>query len=405
MDFEKNHLPAQPVPRRQEPERAEGCLTAAIRIPVRIVVLVLFVPVRMVWDLLTFCAKATGRALASVGQVLLVIPALWLYEWGIVPVAKGLGYLVYGVLILPWVVLWKYVLVPVVRYGIVMPAVWLYRRVLMPLGHGAAWLARGFASGIAAAARAVGAAVAWLVMTLLVAPVVWVYARVLTPVGHGIAWLARGFGYGVGVAARAVATAVVWVVATLLVKPVVWVVVNVLVKPAAWLFVTLVVKPVVWFWRAVLTPVGREIAAAAGHGWRIAGYISRAVGRVLKWLGRNLLGRPVRWVWLSVCTPVGHWLRDAVWAPAKRAAVEAGRSARAAVRAARETVRQARQDAWRALVGGARGEVRAAPEPAVAEAREPLVSPARTLGSRTIAPSAAPAPEISLLGESTAKQG
>ncbi|WP_434589421.1 hypothetical protein [Streptomyces sp. A5-4] len=348
MDFEKENPPARQEPARGfvrlEPERADGCLTAVIRIPVRVVVLVLFVPVRMIWDLLTISAKASGRALATVGRVLLVVPAGWLYEHVLVPVAKALGYVAYGVLVLPWIALWKYVVVPGVRYGIVVPVVWVYRRVLSPVGHGLAWLARGLGFGIAAVARGVGAAVVWLVVTLLVVPVVWVVMMLL-------------------------------------------------------------VKPVVWFWRAGLAPVGREIAAAAGHGWRIAGYISRAVGRALKWLGWNLLGRPVRWAWLSVCTPVGHWVRDAGWAPAKRAAVEAGRGARAAVRAARETVRQARQDAWRALVGGARHEVRTAPEPAVADAREPLVSPARTLGGKTIAPSAAPAPEISLLGESTAKQG
>ncbi|MEN8650471.1 hypothetical protein ABCR94_07475 [Streptomyces sp. 21So2-11] len=381
MDFEKKHPPARQEPEPAiaadpERERADGCLTAVIRIPVRIVVLVLFVPVRMIWDLLSICAKATGRALASVCQVLFVIPAVWLYEHVLVPVAKALGYVAYGVLILPWIALWKYVVVPLVRYGIVVPVVWVYRRVLTPVGHGLAWLARGFGYGISVAARGLAAAVVWTVMTLLVTPVVWV-------------------------------------VMTLLVKPVVWVVMTLLVKPVVWVVMTLLVKPVVWFWRAVLTPVGREIAAAAGHAWRIAGYISRAVGRVLKWLGWNLLGRPVRWAWLSVCTPVGHWVRDAVWAPAKRAAAEAGRSARAAVRAARETVRQTRQDAWRALVGGARDEattkarpdVRAAAKPVVAEVREPLVTPARTLGSKTIAPRAAPAPEISLPGENTAKRG
>ncbi|MBT2401596.1 hypothetical protein [Streptomyces sp. ISL-100] len=240
-------------------------------------------------------------------------------------------------------------------------------------------------------------------------------------------------------------------------------------RGVVWCVMTVLVTPVAWLWRVVLVPVGRETAAAFGHAWRIAGYISRAVGRALKWLGWNLIGRPVRWVWLCVCTPVGHRVRDSVWAPVKRAGLEAGRAARGALRSARETVRQARRDAWRALVGGPadtwpserealrpgaveRGEGPGAapgkpglgrclgpveprplsgagagaaqavsgrapvvdhPLPAyglrpgpAAEAVEPVRAPARTLGSKTTAPSAAPASsEISLPGGNTARQG
>ncbi|HEY9328478.1 MAG TPA: hypothetical protein VIS09_09625, partial [Streptomyces sp.] len=70
-------------------------------------------------------------------------------------------------------------------------------------------------------------------------------------------------------------------------------------------------------------------------------------------------------------------------------------TARQTLRTARETVRQARRDAWRALVGGPRE-----PEP-----REPGGVSARTLGSTTIVPSAAPEPEISLRKEKSVPQG
>lgn len=162
-----------------------------------------------------------------------------------------------------------------------------------------------------------------------------------------------------------------------------------------WLVLTLLVAPLTWLYRRVLAPVGREIAAAFGIAWRIAGYISRAVGRAIAWLAWHLVGAPVTWVYRTMCTPVGHFVRDAVWNPAKRAAVEAGRATRAALRTARETVARARRDTWRALVGGT-----GVPEP-----REPGSALARTLGSTTTVPSAAPEPEISSLGEKNAERG
>ncbi|MFE9723492.1 hypothetical protein ACFYQ5_07820 [Streptomyces sp. NPDC005794] len=101
------------------------------------------------------------------------------------------------------------------------------------------------------------------------------------------------------------------------------------------------------------------------------------------------------WVHRTVCTPVGHLLRDAVGAPAKRAALEAGRAARDALASARETLRVARRDAWRALAGA----------PQVTDTREIEGSAARTLGRTTTVPSAAPASEISLLADKTVKRG
>ncbi|MFE7708587.1 hypothetical protein ACFU6I_22950 [Streptomyces sp. NPDC057486] len=397
-------------------ETGDGCLTTLIRIPVRIVVLVLVLPVRMIWDALVATAWAAdrillrplGRALSWLGRVLVVVPLVLLYESVLTPlghglrwlaavvgqglewlgavVGQGLEWLGAAVFVWPWVALWRHVVVPVVRYGVVVPAVWFHRVVLTPLGHGLRWVYRELlipaGRGIATAVGLLltllfvrpvvgvwryllvplAAAVTWLVEHLVVLPLVWTYRELLTPLGHGIARLAGLLARGVAAAARGLGTAIVRLVMTLLVAPV-----RVL-------------------YRRVLAPVGREIVTAVGVAWRIAGFVSRAVGRAIARLAWLLIGAPATWVYRTVCTPVGHVVRDAVWAPAKRAAVEAGHAARSALRTARESVRQARRDAWRALVGG--GPV---PEP-----REPVRPLARTLGSTTTVPSAAPEPEISL---------
>ncbi|MPY44017.1 hypothetical protein FNH04_30190, partial [Streptomyces phyllanthi] len=81
MDLDK---PAPHQERAAEPRRvparqdapAEGCLVVAIRLPVRIVVLVLVVPVRMAWDALVVggrflrdaALRPLGRALLWVGR-------------------------------------------------------------------------------------------------------------------------------------------------------------------------------------------------------------------------------------------------------------------------------------------------------------------------------------------------
>lgn len=119
-------------------ESGDGCLTTLIRIPVRIVVLVIVLPVRMVWDALVATSRAAdrmllrpaGRALAWLCRVLVVIPLVWLYESVLTPLGHGLRrlaavvgrsarWLGAAVFVWPWVALWQYVVVPVVRYGIV----------------------------------------------------------------------------------------------------------------------------------------------------------------------------------------------------------------------------------------------------------------------------------------------
>lgn len=389
MDYGKHQ-----APRGYEPD--EGILTTLIRIPVRIVVLVLVLPVRMIWDALTalwhaadrILLRPLGRALAWLLDTLVLTPLTWLFTWVIAPLGKAVTWLAFAVLVWPWIGLWRYVVVPVARYGIAAPAVWLYESVLTPLGHGLRWIGTAL---LAPAARGIGTGLTWLLTTLLVRPVaglwrqvivpavryglvvpaVWLYGYVLTPLGLGTAWVLGQVRRGIAATGRGLGVAM------------------------AWLVMALLVAPASWTYRRILAPLGREIATAFEVAWRIAGYVSRAVGRAIAWLAWHLIGAPVSWAYRTVCTPVGHFVRDFVWAPARRAAVEAGRAARTALATARETVRQARRDAWRALVGSTDG----------ARSREPLGIPARTLGSTTTVPSAAQASETPLVGERFVKQG
>ncbi|CAL9443634.1 hypothetical protein [Streptomyces sp. enrichment culture] len=384
-------------PQKALPEvrQAEGCLVTAIRIPVRIVVLVLVVPVRMVWDAL-------------------VVSGRFLTDTVFRPVGRGLLWLGRAVFVWPFVGLWRYVLVPVGKglawlgnVLLVVPAVWLYRHVLTPIGHGIvwtlrgtgaaiSWVLRGLWAGIVWVARGIGAGAAW-VGRGIGAVGAWVYAWLLTPVGHGIAWLTR---YLVVVPAvwlytwvlAPVGRAVAWC-ATGLWRGTVWCVKGVWWVLAAivtgigvalyWITRVLFVLPALGLWRYVLAPVGRflavvgrEIGDALGHAWRVAGHLSRAVGRFLAKLFRWIFVEPVRWVYRTVLTPVGHAVRDALWRPAAQAARSVGRATRQALAAARDTARQARADFRRMLFG----EPRKVEEVA---RREPGRQETRTLGSST----------------------
>ncbi|MFI5754721.1 hypothetical protein [Streptomyces sp. NPDC051569] len=364
------------APARHEP--GEGCLIAAVRLPVRIVVLLLVVPVRVVWDALGVVAEAVdrvalrplGRALAWLGRVLVVIPLVRLYELVLIPLGRGLRWLVTAVLVGACVAVWRYVVVPVVRYGLVVPLVWAYRYVIRPMGRGVVRLAQAVGRLLVRLYEVVliplGRGLGWLVKAVLVGacvvvwryvvvpvvryglvvPLVWAYRNLLAPLGRGLA-----------VAVRALLASAVRLVSVLLVAPLRWVFVR------------------------ILAPLAREIGAAFAAAWKMGGYVSRAIGRALVRLVRNFVSRPARWVYHHVCVPVGHRLRDSLWAPARGAAVLAGRVTADTLRAARKTVRQVRRDSWRALVG----------PPRVTEPVEPPGVRARTLGSTTIVSDTEPA--------------
>lgn len=363
----------------------------AIRIPVRIVVLVLVVPVRMAWDALVVAGRflndtvlrPLGRALEWVlewtGRILFVWPLLGLWRYVLVPLGKGLAWL--GNVL------------------VVVPAVWLYRYVLTPVGHGVGWAARGVGRGFAALAAGLYAAGAWLLRYLVVVPAVWLYQWILTPSGHGVMWLLRGIGRGIAAVGIGVYTAVAWLVRCLVVVPAVWLYEWVLTPVGHgvmwllrgiglalyWVTRVVFVLPVLALWRWVLTPVGRflavvgrEVGDALGHAWRIAGHVSLAVGRFLAALFRWVFVEPVRWAYRTLLTPVGHVVRDAVLRPVAEVARGVGRATREALASVRETARQARADFRRMLFGEPR-------ETVAVDRREPTGLETRTLGRSTTA--------------------
>jgi hypothetical protein len=316
--------PQKPSPRSPQPE---GCLTVAIRVPLRIVVLVLVVPVRMAWDALVAAGRVVrdtvlrpvGRALLRAGEALFVRPFVGLWRHVLVPVGRALAWL--GAVL------------------VVVPALWCHRHLLTPAVHALARLAR----------------------YLLVVPARWLYDRVLAPLGRAVARCARGLGRLLAVIGTGIGVALYWTLRVLL------------------------VLPAVALWCRVLAPVGRVLAVVAreagdalGHAWRIAGRISRVVGRALGTLFRWIFVEPLRRVYRTVLTPVGHLVRDAVLRPAAEGARVAGRAVREALAGARQTVRQARADVRRMLFGEPR-------RPAAVDRREPHGPATRTLGSSTTA--------------------
>ncbi|MFD8980999.1 hypothetical protein [Streptomyces sp. NPDC059564] len=335
---------------------AEGCLVGVLRIPVKIVAVLVVLPVRVVWDLLAACARMLNRhVLGPTGQGL-----RWLRAHVFRPVLRGLGRVAVTLLMLvfvwPWAGLWRYVLTPV-GHGLL----WLgrgvdtyllrplWRYVLTPVGSALlTYLLRPLGEGLDRVLHVAGrylllplgkgvAWVAWaLGMTLFVWPWVALWRYLLVPVGIAVAWLGRAL--------------FVWPWAAL------WRHAVVPVAAAAYRYVLAPLGRAAY--ACLLAPLGRLLAGA----WHVAGRISRAIGRGFVWLWRGLVARPWAWVRRHVATPVGHVVRE-VW------------------RAGRAAVREARAEVRRALFGW--------------PPREPARSRARTLGSTT-AVGSAPAPEISL---------
>uniref|UniRef100_UPI003512647A hypothetical protein n=1 Tax=Streptomyces calvus TaxID=67282 RepID=UPI003512647A len=353
MELEKSPAPAR-----------EGCLVVAVRIPVRVVVLVLVVPVRMVWDALVVTGRflndtvlrPLGRALLWVGRAVFVWPFVGLWRYLLVPLGKALLRLGNVLLVLPALAFYRYVLTPLGH-----ALGWLYARVLTPVGH-----------LLAAIGAALWTGLEWLGRYLVVLPSAWLYRWVLTPLGHALVrcgrallWCGKGLVWLVNTIVTAIGMVLYWTVRILLVLPALAV------------------------WRWVLVPVGRvlavvarEVGAALGHAWRVAGHVSLAVGRFLAAVFRWVFVEPVRWVYRSVLTPVGHAVRAAVLRPAAAAARAVGRAGRQALAAARASVRQARADIRRTLFGEPAGTPK---EPQLTHRREPTGGETRTLGSSTTA--------------------
>jgi hypothetical protein len=331
------------------PPAGDGCLVVAIRVPVRIVVLTLVVPVRMLWDALV----AGGR---------LVNDAVFR------PVGRALLWLARALFVWPFVALWRYVVVPLgqalawlAKVLLVAPAVWVHRQLLAPLGHGVVWLLRGVGAVLAAIGTGLLGVLVRLVRYLVVVPARWLYTWVLAPVGRAVVWCAGGLAWLLGRVVTGVGFCLYWIARVL------------------------VVLPALALWRWVLVPVGRflatggrEVLDALGHAWRIAGRISLAVGRFFAAVLRWTFVEPLHWVYRTVLTPLGHAVRDAVLRPAAAAARRVGEAVRQALVAARDSVRQTRADLRRALFGAPR---RTRP----VDRREPSGPGTRTLGSSTTA--------------------
>ncbi|MEU3172996.1 hypothetical protein [Streptomyces sp. NPDC007000] len=359
--------PTPPVPRpsRRQPDAAgEGCLVVAIRLPVRIVVFLVVLPVRLVWDACAVAARwlertvfrPLGRALLWAGRAVFVWPLAGLWRYVLVPLGRALAWLGNLAVVAPAGRLYRYVLVPLGH-----ALVRLYAHVLTPFGHGVTWVLRGIVAVCAAIGLGVFAALARLTRYLVVVPCAWVYRWVLTPVGRAAVRCAKGLARLVDVLVTGVGTGLYRITRILLVLPLLAV------------------------WRWVLAPVGRvlavvarEIRSALGHAWRITGYVSLAVGRFVRALVRWTVVEPACLVYAHVLTPVGHVVRDVVLRPAAAAGRAVGRAVRQSLASARATLRQARADLRRTLVGGRR------PAP-VEDRREPIGADTRTLGSSTTA--------------------
>ncbi|MFJ7156089.1 hypothetical protein ACIQUQ_14220 [Streptomyces sp. NPDC101118] len=187
------------------------------------IALVVVLPVRLVWDALTFLLRVAyrylleplGRALGWLFEVLVVAPvrALWRYVlrpvgvllWRhlLAPVGRGLAWLArwFGTYVIAPVarLLWRYLLVPLglaVHRYLLRP---LWRHVLVPVGTLLAWAWRY----TAIASRAVGRALGWLGWVLVGWGAVRVYRYVVVPVGR----VAREAWRSVRVAAREVRVA------------------------------------------------------------------------------------------------------------------------------------------------------------------------------------------------------
>ncbi|MFJ7590418.1 hypothetical protein ACIQZO_24135 [Streptomyces sp. NPDC097617] len=194
----------------------EGCLVGALRIPVKIVALLVVLPVRVVWDLLTALGRllhryvlaplfthvvepvlrALGWLVTTLVKLVCVWPwvGLWRYllrpvgSWLYVHLLAPVGRVLYVYVLRPSaLVTWRYVLVPAGRALIrLAEAVYrcllrpLHRYVLAPLGKAVAWA--WHVAGLITAA--LWRAFKWSGRILIGWPATQVYRYLLTPVGH-----------------------------------------------------------------------------------------------------------------------------------------------------------------------------------------------------------------------------
>ncbi|WP_327362784.1 hypothetical protein [Streptomyces sp. NBC_01296] len=277
----------------------EGCLVGVVRVPVKIVALIVVLPVRVVWDLLVAFGQAVQRHVLGPFSVYVLQPVLRGIGWVLTVLLKL-------VFVWPWVGLGRYVLRPVYEHLVAPVGRALYAYLLRPLGEALSWIGRG---GMRYLLAPLAKGVMWLAwalcMTLFVWPWVGLWRYVLAPVGRGLAWVAAVFH-------RYVLTPVGQGLAVL--GSVVY---RYLLRPVG-----------VGVYAYVLVPLGQALVWA----WHVAGRIVRAVWRGVRLVGWVLVGRPVSQVYRHVLKPVGHVVRE-VW------------------RTVRATVREVRADVRKVLFG------------------------------------------------------
>ncbi|MDX6354149.1 MAG: hypothetical protein QOF98_1052, partial [Streptomyces sp.] len=158
----------------------DGCLVVAIRLPIRVLAVIVVLPVRLAWDALHAAGRAARTGLEWLGRRVLYPPLRLL---GLV-----LAFLLGVLLVLPAMALWRYVLVPVgpaaawtarklVRWLLVVPAVALWRYVLVPVGRGVRW-----------SLVALGRGISWLVRVLVVGPTAWLWRTAVVPAGLAVGY-------------------------------------------------------------------------------------------------------------------------------------------------------------------------------------------------------------------------
>ncbi|MFG2617985.1 hypothetical protein ACGFXC_10185 [Streptomyces sp. NPDC048507] len=223
---------------RQPPPGAEGCLAGVLRVPVKIVAVLVVLPVRVGWDVLVAATRllyrhllgpagrglgrfharvlrpvlgVLGRAAVLLLKLVFVWPWATLWRHALAPAGRGLAWLgraaaTYllrplgralalagrAVFVWPAVALWRYVVRPVGgaawRHLLVPLGRAALARVLAPLGRllAGAWQQAGRIS------RALGRGLVLLWRALVARPCAWAHRRVATPAGHLVREVWRG---------------------------------------------------------------------------------------------------------------------------------------------------------------------------------------------------------------------
>lgn len=235
---------------KRHPADGDGCLVGVLRIPVKIVAVLVVLPVRVVWELLVAFGRAARRHVLGPFYTYVLEPVLRALGWALTVLLKL-------VFVWPWAGLWRYVLAPVGRavhvYLLSPVGQALYRYLLRPIGRGLAWF-----GGLTwrYVLVPVGQGLVWLGSAF--------YRYLLRPVGLAIAWLVRGlYRYVLTPVGQVIAWA--WHVAGRIVSAV-W-------RGFKWVGWILVGWPVSGVYRYVLTPVGHLVREA----WRTVRAVVREV--------------------------------------------------------------------------------------------------------------------------------